>query len=427
MEQKNIKKKKSGYKYFMIALLVILAACLFYFGNVLGALSVLWKVSLPIVLGACIAFVANLPMSYIERKWLKSAWFKSHPLARRSCGLIITIILILLGLWLISWIVVPQLSRSVMTLVHNLPASFEAFKQSINTLMNTYPSIEPFLDNILNGTQNMSDTLSKFASTYLQQTVDFALDTVSGVMTFMIGLMFSIYILAGKETLGRQARQLIYATWSEKTADKILYFCHLTYSSFATFVTGQCLEAVILFSLYVVVALLFRLPYAFMIAVVIGVLALIPIFGAWIGWGIGVLLTLTVRPMDALTFTFIFIVVQFIETNFIYPKVVGKSVGLPGIWVLAAVTIGGDLMGLTGMIISVPLMSIIYTLLSQYSQGRLQHRTDEIDKVLETPDWSTYNVQTGYFEDHPVEKLNVFAGKGNETPEIPAAQPENDV
>lgn len=220
--------------------------------------------------------------------------------------------------------------------------------------------------------QDMVEFLKTGAGSMLNSTFSAAVSIVSGVSSFLIGFIFAIYILLQKETLGRQMKKLLSAFLPEPVTARIVEIASLTERTFSNFLTGQCVEAVILGTMFFVVLTLGRLPYALLIGVLIAFTALIPIFGAFIGLGVGVFLMLMVEPMDALIFTIIFFVLQQIEGNLIYPYVVGNSVGLPSIWVLVAVTLGGSMMGIVGMLIFIPLCSVLYALLRDEVNGRLE-------------------------------------------------------
>ena len=211
--------------------------------------------------------------------------------------------------------------------------------------------------------QDMVAFLKSGAGTMLNTTFSAAISIVSGVSTFLIGFIFAIYILLQKETLGRQVKKLLNAFLPEAVTKRVVEITALTERTFSSFLTGQCVEAVILGTMFFIALSLLRLPYALLIGVLIAFTALIPIFGAFVGLGVGVFLMLMVDPMDALIFTITFFVLQQIEGNLIYPYVVGNSVGLPSIWVLVAVTLGGSMMGIVGMLIFIPLCSVLYALL----------------------------------------------------------------
>ena len=197
---------------------------------------------------------------------------------------------------------------------------------------------------------------------------------VSGVSTFVIGLIFSFYILLQKERLARQGRQVLYALLPEAWADKTLEVLRLSGRTFSSFLSGQCVEAVILGALFVAAMTVFRMPYALLVGVLIALTALIPVVGAFIGCVVGALLIAVTNPWQAVGFVVLFLVIQQIEGNLIYPHVVGSSVGLPSIWVLAAVTLGGKLMGIAGMLFFIPLCSVLYALFRGFVKARLSAR-----------------------------------------------------
>ena len=226
--------------------------------------------------------------------------------------------------------------------------------------------------------QNMVAFLKNGAGTMLNTTFSAAVSIVSGVSSFLIGFIFAIYILLQKETLSRQMKKVLEAFLPEPVVGRILDITALTERTFSNFLTGQCVEAVILGTMFFVALTLIRLPYGLLIGVLIAFTALIPIFGAFVGLAVGVFLMLMVNPMDALIFTITFFVLQQIEGNLIYPYVVGNSVGLPSIWVLVAVTVGGSMMGIVGMLIFIPLCSVLYALLRDGVNGRLGKKGGEI-------------------------------------------------
>lgn len=213
--------------------------------------------------------------------------------------------------------------------------------------------------------------LSNGAGTMLASTLDAAASIASGVMNFFVGFVFAVYILLQKETLSIQIKKLLKAFLSEKHYEKIIGVAALTEKTFSSFLAGQCLEAVILGLMFFVVLSILRMPYALLIGVLITFTALIPMFGAFIGCAVGAFLILMVNPVQALVFVAVFLVLQQIEGNFIYPHVVGGSVGLPSMWVLAAVTVGGNAMGVVGMLVFIPLCSVIYALIRETVNNRL--------------------------------------------------------
>ena len=208
----------------------------------------------------------------------------------------------------------------------------------------------------------------------LNSTVSVASGIISGIVNMVISFIFALYILAQKERLGDQGRRIISAYLPEAAGRKILEICSLLYRNFSSFITGQCVEAVILGAMFFVVMTVIRMPYALLVGCLIAVTALIPIVGAFIGCAVGAFLLLMISPMQALAFVVLFLVLQQVEGNLIYPHVVGSSVGLPSIWVLAAVSTGGSLMGVAGMLLFIPLTSVVYTLFRQLVYQRLKEK-----------------------------------------------------
>ncbi|MEG2350114.1 MAG: AI-2E family transporter, partial [Hungatella sp.] len=213
------------------------------------------------------------------------------------------------------------------------------------------------------------------AGNVLNSTRSAAKTILDGAVAFGIGLIFAIYILLQKETLGRQMKSFLRAFFPKHTTDRVLAIASLSEKTFANFLAGQCLEAMILGMMFFLTLTILRMPYAVLVGVLIAFTALIPVFGSFVGCAVGTLLMLITNPVDALTFVVIFLILQQIEGNLIYPHVVGNSVGLPSIWVLVAVTIGGNLMGVVGMLVFIPLCSVLYTLLREAVRARLSKST----------------------------------------------------
>jgi len=318
----------------------------------------------PFILGAAIAFILNVPMRNIERHLTV---FGEGSRLRRPVSLVVTILLVTGGLFLVIFVVAPQLVKTFMNLQSSIPVFFAGVRDEAERIFASNPQILEYMNQMevdwQEVFQNMVAFLKSGAGTMLNTTFSAAVSIVSGVSSFLIGFIFAIYILLQKETLGRQIKKVLAAFLPEPAVGRILDITALTERTFSHFLTGQCAEAVILGTMFFVVLTVIRLPYALLIGVLIAFTALIPIFGAFVGLAVGVFLMLMVNPMDALIFTITFFILQQIEGNLIYPYVVGNSVGLPSIWVLVAVTVGGSMMGIVGMLIFIPLCSVLYALL----------------------------------------------------------------
>ncbi len=365
-----------------LALLITFALLLYWAlthpSQVVQVFSTFGTLLLPFLLGGCLAFLGNVFLRPVEAGWVR-LWGKRYgarqQAAQRPVCLLATCVLLAGILFAIFFIVMPALQESVVNFVAMLPDRLDQLKiwwDQLAAYLSHYSIRLP--DFSFNGEKLqgwISNLLEKYGQAFLNTTIAATSSIFSLVVNLVLGWVFSLYLLAQKETLSRQAWKVVQSLFSQKRAQQIVDVAKLTNRTFSSFVTGQLTEAVILGSLCFVGMLVLRLPYAGVVSVLVGFTALIPIFGAFIGLGIGAFLILLVHPIQALWFILFFLILQQVEGNLIYPRVVGKSVGLPGIWVLAAVTLGGNAFGLVGMLIAVPLCSVLYALARQGVNGRL--------------------------------------------------------
>ena len=367
-------------KKFLNTMLLILFGVGFYVGlsNLPVVAESLWSVAslfMPLFVGGIIAFVLNVPMHFFEKQCDKLYNRKKIKLLKTAKGplcLIVTLAAFVAVISLIVSVIVPNLVASVTTLVNgvkeNLPVWIEWMKQhEIDTPMIETALAKIDVQSILNELQsNLGSILSSAGS---------AAGSVVGVLSNLaFGLIFAIYILMSKKKLGIQAKQLVYAYLKKSWADEICDIASLAYRTFSSFLSGQCLEACILGGMFCIVLLIGGFPCAVTIGVIIGSMALIPFIGAFIGLAFGVLLILVEAPAKIFWFIIIFFVVQQIEGNLIYPKVVGGSVGLPAMWTLLAVVVGGSVSGIFGIIVFIPLFSVIYALIRRSVYSRLKDK-----------------------------------------------------
>ena len=339
---------------------------------------------LPFLLGAAMAFILNVPMRAIETH-LPQKLQRAH----RGISLVLTLAAVVGVVMVVSLLVLPQLKNTVQTIAARMPAFWAQAQQWANELMIRYPELADWLSeagnlNLRNVTQQVMDWLKNGGLALVGNTVTAATGIISGFVNFFIALIFAIYLLFQKETLSRQGRMLLFAWMRPEHAEKVLEVVRLANKTFSNFLSGQCLEACILGALFAVGMLLFRMPYVLLISVLVAVTALIPVFGAFIGCFVGTFLILIQNPMQAVVFVILFLVIQQIEGNLIYPRVVGGSVGLPSVWVLAAVTLGGSMFGVVGMLVMIPLCSVLYSLLRTATRERLRSRG--VEKVKYMPD-----------------------------------------
>lgn len=349
-------------------------------GWLLGTLS-------PFLAGGAIAFVLNVPMRAIERH-LRFRGGRSAAL-RRPLALVLTLVALIGVLTLASCVIGPGIKDAVMSIVSQVPAALERLQKQLMGLETYLPQIQEIVENLAIDWKSLSQKAIALAQAWggslLSSGGGLMAGVVSGVSTFVIGLIFSFYILMQKEKLSRQGRQVLYALLRPQDADRALEVLRLANRTFSSFLSGQCLEAVILGTMFVVAMTVFRLPYALLVGVLIALTALIPIVGAFIGCGVGALLIAVTDPWKALMFIVLFLILQQIEGNLIYPHVVGSSVGLPSIWVLAAVTLGGKLMGVAGMLFFIPLCSVLYALFRDFVKRRLAEKKVPARKWRDDP------------------------------------------
>ncbi len=323
----------------------------------------LYSLISPFVIGLCIAYVVNVIMRPIERLWMKllskckGKWVEKM---KRPICLLLSILLVIGIILAVIFIIMPELSDSVSSLVSMVPSyvsEVESWWEALALRLDKY-GVE--LPQFSFDTDKFIQILKDGGTAVLNTTLSATTSIVTAVINIVLALAFSIYVLAQKETLKRQSKKVLAKLMKPEKMQKLLDMLDLINRTFTNFITGQLTEAVIIGVLCFIGMSIFRMPYAPAISVLVGFTALIPVFGAFIGTAIGAFLILLVKPIQAVWFVVFIIVLQQFEGNLIYPKVVGKSVGLPGIWVLVAVTIGGNAMGVVGMLISVPLCSVLY-------------------------------------------------------------------
>ena len=352
-------------------------------GSICGTV---FSLILPFLLGGCIAFILNVPMRKIESLLFRKSG-KIADKIKRPVSLVLTLLLLVALIAVIFGLVIPELGSSFVLLRDNVIQFLQNLEQEHPAFLNQFLSYLPSAEELAaldweSIVQDVVGFLGNGAGSFINSTVNVASRIFSGIFTFFIGFVFSIYLLVQKETVGRQVRRLIYAYLPENIADRILSIARLSDKTFSSFLSGQCMEALVLGTLFFIVMTIFRFPYALMISVLIGVTALLPVFGAFIGCIIGAFMILmTDGFIKMLTFIAVFLILQQLEGNLIYPKVVGSSVGLPAMWVFVAVSVGGSAFGVLGMLIFIPLCSVLYALLRERVAQHLKKNGIAKDKI----------------------------------------------
>lgn len=355
------------YSVVLVAVIVKLDAVMGWLGGVAGAFQ-------PLIIGGVIAFILDRPCNFFARLYERALPAKAvaaaRPLAAATAYLIVAV-----AISLLVALVVPELTHSIEMFINNISTYAANFQELFDWVVSKL-ELEQLAD--LDLSTGISDSLKGLLTgaldaltNTLPHVIGMTSVVVSGVVTGVISLVFSIYMLSGAPRLTAQCRRLVQAYLPKGVADRVLTVARLTADTFSKYVNGQVVEACILGGLCFIGMCIFRFDYAPLISVAVGVFALIPIAGAYLGAVLAVLLLVMIDPLEALWFLVFLVALQQLEGNLIYPRVVGTSMGLPGIWVLAAVTVGGSLLGLVGMVVSVPLAAVVYTLLKQDLRARL--------------------------------------------------------
>lgn len=387
LNSKNIKKI-----LVIITYTILLCFACIKFDIVLKALGYILNLLKPFIFGFCIAFILNIPLSKIEgmltRKNKKGKIKKNsdkrekkvEPENKKTNGklrllsIVISLLIFIGIIFLTLFLVIPEFINTISIFKDSIPTAFNTCKEWLENVMSNNPQviekINEFKPDWQQLDENVTTWIKSTATGIIGVSIDFVISFFSGVINFFMGVIFAVYMLMQKEKLVCQFKRVFRAYIPEEKCNSLFHIGQITNDTFKKFFGGQFIEAILLGILCFIGMTIFRMPYALTISVLVGVTALIPVFGAFFGTAIGAILILAVDPMQAVWFVVYIIVLQQIDGNFIYPKVVGDSVGLPGIWVMLAVLVGGNSMGIIGMLIGVPIASVIYKLVKEYVNSK---------------------------------------------------------
>lgn len=359
----------------IISYIAVLIFALIYFDKIMSLLGNIINIFSPFLFGIIIAFVINVLVNFIEKilfgKIKKDKFFKK---VKRPFSITISYIIVILLIVFVINLLIPQLKNSASLFTESLPGYKEDIVQILNRFDisdSTVGKVSEYMDNF---SKVITDYIKGNSKDVLTITTEVATSIITIVSKAIIAIVFSIYMIAQKETLNRQVNKIMTAYLKPRTISMIKNFAGNANKVFSNFVTGQCLEAIIFGTLAFIGMLILKLPYASTIAVLLGFTAIIPVFGAFVGTILGAILILMVSPVKAIIFVIFVLVLQQIEGNLIYPKVVGKSIGLPGMWVLLSVTVGASIGGILGMLLATPLCSILYSLFTDIINERIKSR-----------------------------------------------------
>ena len=341
----------------------------------------------PFALGASLAFVLNVPMRAIEGllKGITAA------AARRIIAVLLTFVAVLLVLALVFLLLIPQIIDTFDSLGPRLYDFLRKIEDVVVAFVNNNPKLMEITGTELGKldwaglVQEALRVVTNSVSTILSSALTAIGSVSSALMDVVIAVVFAVYCLFQKETLSRQGRKLVYAFLPERIADQTVRILRLTNATFFNFFSGQCLEVCILGCMFAISMAIFKMPYIPLVSVLVAVTAFIPVVGAWVGCIFGAFFIFVAKPLQAVWFVLMCIVLQQIENNLIYPRVVGTSIGLSGMWVLVAVGVGGDLMGVAGMFLMIPVTSVVYTLLREYTGKCLAIKEIPEEKLVDQP------------------------------------------
>lgn len=373
----------------VFALLIVMYFGFNYWGAISGILQFGYELIFPFILGGCIAFILNIPMMFFNKKLSNIKGNKVGALIRKGdtiISLALSVIIIIGFVVLTAYIVIPQIINTAGVLPKTFQNSMVKFHEWITSnkalssnIINWINSIQISWNSIFNSAVNNVKSIAfNGASSMLSTTIGVATSFASGVIDFILAFVFAIYILLQKKKLGLQCKKILYAFIKVDKADYILEVAELTSRTFSNFITGQCLESFILGIMFFVTMTIFNFPYALVGSVIIAVTSIVPVLGSIIGCILVEFLIVMVNPAKAVMFLIVYIVIKQLEDNLIYPRIVGNSVGLPPIWVLFVITIGGKLMGVAGMIIFIPAFSVIYVLFRRVVYRKLKKKGIEL-------------------------------------------------
>ena len=364
----------------------ILFLCITYWKTVAGFISLMFSAMSPLIVGIAIAYMLNILMNFYEKYYFRKYSNKAIVAKTRRPVCLILAIFTMLGLIaFLTYLIIPELISCFTMLIEEIPGVIKDLSKNEHIIKLMPDDIMQELNNL-----EWKSYVEKFMG-FLSSGVSGAVDTVatmatsvfSSVVSGVLGFIFAIYFLMGKETLIKQSKRLLQGYLKEKWYDKLMHYFAITNDCFHQYIVGKCIDAVILGVMCAVGMAIFRFPYAMMIGALVGFTALIPVAGAYIGAGVGAFMILTVSPVKALLFIVFIIVLQQIEGNLIYPKVMSNSIGLPGIWVLAAITVGGSLSGIIGMLIAVPIVAVIYKIIKEDVVKREQKKKAIVTETAE--------------------------------------------
>lgn len=364
-----MQKPQDKSRFFLITYVIILIFALYRISDIFNILSKILNILSPFLIGAGLAFILSIPLNFLERKF---------PRLKRPVSLLLTFLIFIVVITVLMFLVVPKLAETFTSIIDSVPHALDNLQNFINSQNINWEWVQQKLTESKLDWQSLSNQALSIIKgsfgNFFSSTFGVLSSVVQGILSIAISFIFAAYILISKEKLSIQFKKLMYAFLPEKIVDRAIEIGKLTHKTFSSFFTFQLLECVILGFMFLISMTILDIPYALLISIIIAVFALVPIFGLCIAFILASLFIVMVNPIKVIVFAILFAILQQIEGNLIYPKVVGKSIGLPPIWVILVITIGANVMGILGIILFIPLSSVIYTLLTSAVKNRIEKK-----------------------------------------------------
>lgn len=372
---KNILGDKFKEYWGIVTYVVVLVYAIFNFSNLISGVKGIIGIISPFIVGIAIAFVLNLVMKIFEEKlfsFLNDKKYKSYLKFKRPLSVSLTFITVFLVILSLISFIIPQLIDSISKLTNAVPSYMNSFEIFISKYVIHTEILNTVWNNFLSAWKEVIQFTGQVLASSLTSVVNITLGFTSGLFNFILSIIFSIYMLLNKEGLQLGMKKVLYSFSSKRFADRVMSLAKISNEVFSNYIGGQFIEAIIIGVLCFIGMIILRMPYALLISVLIAVTALIPIFGAFIGTIPSAFIILIIDPMKAIWFVIFIIVLQQVEGNLIYPKVVGGSIGLPPIWVMLAMIIGGNAFGFIGILLGIPIFSVVYKVFKEIVDKRLK-------------------------------------------------------
>lgn len=377
----KIKDNKLKNNFILATYVFLLVLTLMYFPKILAFAGTIISTIKPFIIGLGIAFVLNILVKIFELKIIPKIDKKNRFLKyKRAISIILATATMFLSFWALVVFVLPQLIESCKILFESIPEYMKHFETWIMPYLNSVELINSIWESVIGAWKEILQVTTQVLGQSVNTVVNTTFSITSGVVQIILGFVISIYMIASKEELILHIKKVLYAIFEKKTVKNIIRIGRITNDTFSKFIAGQCMEALIIGCLCFVGMIMFKMPYPLLISVIIGCTNMIPIFGPIIGTIPGAFILLMINPTKALWFIVFIVVLQQIESNLIYPKVVGNSIGLSAIWVLFAITLGGGMFGLLGMLLGVPTVAVVYSLVRDSINSKLTEKKIVIKK-----------------------------------------------